>query len=138
MSTATGSSQAQNHTGYCATHALPLHHLPMILVVVVQGLACNFPKRPPTCRDALLEGSSSGPPAPRETEQTAELDNQGLLGLQQQLMKNQDTALETMEKTVINTKVRSSGVYFGAALLVGRFQGVAAVTAGWCGRACES
>ncbi len=48
-------------------------------------------------------------PPPRETEATAELDNRGLLGLQQQVMRQQDEELEAMEKTVISTKVRRWG-----------------------------
>lgn len=56
-------------------------------------------------RDALFGGASgSGMPPPRETEATAELDNRGLLGLQQQVMRQQDEELEAMEKTVISTK----------------------------------
>jgi SYP5 family syntaxin len=41
----------------------------------------------------------------RETEVTAELDNRGLVQLQQQVMQQQDQELEQMEKTVISTKV---------------------------------
>ncbi|EFJ47641.1 Qc-SNARE, Syn8/Syntaxin8-family [Volvox carteri f. nagariensis] len=58
-------------------------------------------------RDALFGGpSASGGPAapPRETESTAGLDNRGLLGLQQQVMRQQDEELEAMEKVVHNTK----------------------------------
>lgn len=43
----------------------------------------------------------------KETEATAELDNQGLVQLQQQVMQQQDHELEQMEKTVISTKVGS-------------------------------
>ncbi|KAG2489068.1 hypothetical protein HYH03_012504 [Edaphochlamys debaryana] len=56
-------------------------------------------------RDALMAGASlGGPLPPRETEATAGLDNRGLLGLQQQVMANQDRQLEDMEKTVQSTK----------------------------------
>ncbi|GLC33090.1 hypothetical protein PLESTB_000371500 [Pleodorina starrii] len=58
-------------------------------------------------RDALFggaSGSGGGPLPPRETESTAELDNRGLLGLQQQIMRQQDEELEAMEKTVTSTK----------------------------------
>ena len=60
-----------------------------------------------TCRDALFSGAgpSSGPLPPRETEATAELDNRGLLGLQQAVMRRQDEELAAMEKTVASTKV---------------------------------
>lgn len=59
------------------------------------------------CRDILLQGASTSRPAAegKETEATAELDNKGLLQLQQHVMRQQDQELETMEKTVINTKV---------------------------------
>ncbi|PNW70184.1 hypothetical protein CHLRE_17g709350v5 [Chlamydomonas reinhardtii] len=57
-------------------------------------------------RDALFSGAgpSSGPLPPRETEATAELDNRGLLGLQQAVMRRQDEELAAMEKTVASTK----------------------------------
>ncbi|KAG2438077.1 hypothetical protein HXX76_005686 [Chlamydomonas incerta] len=56
-------------------------------------------------RDALFSGAGpSGPLPPRETEATAELDNRGLLGLQQAVMRRQDEELEAMEKTVASTK----------------------------------
>jgi hypothetical protein len=41
----------------------------------------------------------------KETEATAELDNQGLVQLQQQVMQHQDHELEQIEKTVVSTKV---------------------------------
>ncbi|GFR48497.1 hypothetical protein Agub_g10396 [Astrephomene gubernaculifera] len=57
-------------------------------------------------RDALFGGASgsSGHLPPRETEATAQLDTRGLLGLQQQVMRQQDEELEAMEKTVASTK----------------------------------
>ncbi|PNH01546.1 Syntaxin-52 [Tetrabaena socialis] len=57
-------------------------------------------------REALFGGASGsgGPLPPRETEATAPLDNRGLLGLQQQVMRQQDEQLEVMERTVISTK----------------------------------
>lgn len=55
-------------------------------------------------REALVAGSQQRSAA-KETEATAELDNRGLLQLQQQVMQQQDQELEQMEKTVISTKV---------------------------------
>lgn len=59
-------------------------------------------------RDALgLSGGASGAVqqgAARESEATAELDNRGLVQLQQQVMAQQDRELEQMEKTVVSTK----------------------------------
>jgi hypothetical protein len=57
-------------------------------------------------REALVAGSQQRSAA-KETEATAELDNRGLLQLQQQVMQQQDQELEQMEKTVISTKVGS-------------------------------
>lgn len=66
-------------------------------------------------RDALLAGSSTAAQQQRakETEATAELDNKGLVQLQQQIMQQQDHELEQMEKTVVSTKVR--GMHMGMA-----------------------
>jgi SYP5 family syntaxin len=57
-------------------------------------------------RDALLAGGTTAAQQQRakETEATAELDNQGLVQLQQQVTQQQDHELEQMEKTVISTK----------------------------------
>ena len=41
----------------------------------------------------------------RETLQTADLDNRGLLTLQQQVMRDQDAELAELEKSVTSTKV---------------------------------
>lgn len=63
------------------------------------------------CRDALLAGSSgtsAQQQRAKETEATAELDNKGLVQLQQQIMQQQDHELEQMEKTVVSTKVRGA------------------------------
>ena len=62
---------------------------------------------PAARRDALLQGgaSTSGRAAAVETEQTAELDGQGLLQLQRHMMQQQDDTLVQMEKTVASTKV---------------------------------
>lgn len=60
------------------------------------------------CRELLLQGGSSSSralPGGKETDQTAELDNRGLLQLQEHVMKQQDQELESMEKAVISTKV---------------------------------
>jgi len=56
-------------------------------------------------RNALLSGGAGGSGAARETETTAQLDSRGLLQLQEQVMRQQDTELEHMEKTVTSTKV---------------------------------
>ena len=62
-------------------------------------------------RNAMLRaglfgtGQSSGPP--RETEQTAGLDNQELLVMQDRIMKDQDEELVHIEKSVHTVKVRS-------------------------------
>eukprot|EP00798_Chlamydomonas_sp_ICE-L_P020265 gene20265-27019_t len=55
-------------------------------------------------RDALLSGASASRGPAMETEQTAELDSQGLLQMQKHAMNQQDQALEKMEKTVTSTK----------------------------------
>ncbi|GIL45063.1 hypothetical protein Vafri_2014 [Volvox africanus] len=57
-------------------------------------------------RDALFGGASGSgaAPPPRETEATAELENRGLLRLQQHMMRQQDEELAAMEKVVGNTK----------------------------------
>ena len=51
------------------------------------------------------EGSSS---RARETEQTADLDNRGLLQMQNRVMQSQDNELEELERTVASTRVRCS------------------------------
>lgn len=56
------------------------------------------------CRQELISGSEQRQPG-KETEVTAELDNKGLVQLQQQVMQQQDRELEQMEKTVVSTKV---------------------------------
>uniref|UniRef100_A0A7R9W0C5 t-SNARE coiled-coil homology domain-containing protein n=1 Tax=Chlamydomonas euryale TaxID=1486919 RepID=A0A7R9W0C5_9CHLO len=57
-------------------------------------------------RDQLFTGmpGSSKAAEPKETEATAELDARGLLQLQNQVMKSQDTELEAMEKSIQSTK----------------------------------
>jgi hypothetical protein len=63
-------------------------------------------EQPRAAREALLGGSSGGGAAPgsKETDATAELGNQGLLQLQQQVMQQQDQELESLERTVVGTK----------------------------------
>ena len=57
-------------------------------------------------RAHLLESAGQGPLQPaQETERTAELDNQGLLQMQRQVMQEQNTELEELEKAVGSTKV---------------------------------
>ena len=53
----------------------------------------------------MEEGRSSAPA--RETMSTAELDNRGLLQLQQDTMSRQDNELEELERSVNSTKVRA-------------------------------
>uniref|UniRef100_A0A7S0YDD8 t-SNARE coiled-coil homology domain-containing protein n=1 Tax=Polytomella parva TaxID=51329 RepID=A0A7S0YDD8_9CHLO len=56
-------------------------------------------------RESLLSGgTSAAPPLPVETEQTALLDNQGLLLMQRRAMQEQDDQLSLMERNVSNTK----------------------------------
>ncbi|PRW56426.1 Qc-snare Syn8 Syntaxin8-family [Chlorella sorokiniana] len=62
---------------------------------------------PRAAREALLGGSGSSSAAAgsgQETDTTAELNNAGLLQLQQQVMSQQDAALESLERTVVGTK----------------------------------
>ena len=56
-------------------------------------------------RAALMQqsGQSSGPA--RETDRTAELDNLGILEMQQDVMQEQDLQLEQMEQSVASTRV---------------------------------
>jgi len=67
-----------------------------------------MPRLPVYCRDALLGGAPTNSDAgkSKETEVTAELDASGLLQLQNQIMRQQDTELENMEKAIGNTKVQ--------------------------------
>ena len=61
-------------------------------------------------RAALLEPAApgGGSTAPgRETLRTAELDNGGLVQLQQTVMREQDAELEELERSVTSTKARS-------------------------------
>ena len=51
-------------------------------------------------------GQSSGPA--RETDRTAELDNLGILDMQQEVMQEQDLQLEQMEQSVASTRVSTS------------------------------
>lgn len=56
-------------------------------------------------RSSLLEGAGGRRGPPRETDQTATLENDQLLGLQQQIMRQQDQELVQIEDAVHNTKV---------------------------------
>lgn len=58
------------------------------------------------CRAALMEEGRASAPA-RETMSTADLDNRGLLQLQQGTMSRQDNELEELERSVNSTKVRA-------------------------------
>ncbi len=62
------------------------------------------------CRELLgrpSKGSSSQQQQSNETEATAELGTRGLMQLQDQIMQNQDTALDNMEKAIGRTKASS-------------------------------
>ncbi len=74
------------------------------------------------CRAALLEpaaavGGSSAPG--RETLRTAELDNRGLVQLQQTVMREQDAELEELERSVTSTKVRIGRAGISVAVIHG-------------------
>lgn len=78
-----------------------------------QMLASLKREAPRAARDTLLGGASAGGgggavaaagPGGRETEATAELGNRGLLAMQQQVMQQQDDALESLERSVVGTK----------------------------------
>ena len=60
------------------------------------------------CRADLLD-SEGAPGRARETDQTAELDNQGLVQMQNRVMQSQDNELEELERTVASTRV-SAGI----------------------------
>lgn len=55
-------------------------------------------------QDLLSNGSTAKPINSRETDATAELDNTGLLSMQQQVMQEQDGNLLLLERTVQGTK----------------------------------
>jgi len=56
-------------------------------------------------RQALF-GGANGAAKPRETDRTAELDNAGVAQLQQSVMREQDDAVEQLERSVQSTRVR--------------------------------
>jgi len=67
--------------------------------------------QPRSSRTTLLDkqpggagGGTSLQPLGRETDTTAELDNRGLVSMQQQVMNQQDTELEHLEHSVATTK----------------------------------
>ena len=55
-------------------------------------------------RADLLDSDGASSRA-RETEQTANLDNRGLLQMQTRVMQSQDNELEELERTVASTRV---------------------------------
>ena len=57
-------------------------------------------------RQALF-GGGNGSAKPRETDRTAELGNAGVVQLQQSIMREQDDAVEHLERSVQSTRVRS-------------------------------
>lgn len=62
------------------------------------------------CRQALFGGASAGA-KPRETARTAEVGNAGLVQLQRNIMREQDDAVEHLERSVQSTRVRSHSTY---------------------------
>lgn len=90
-----GVSERERHRRRDLVHALKTRREQILLSI----------KRPQSneMRTALMGGAQSEV-APRETERTAELDNQGLLQLQSKVMQEQDQHLEQMEQTVTSTK----------------------------------
>lgn len=85
---------------------------------------------PRAAHGTLLGGASASGTAAaggrggRETEATAELGNRGLLAMQQQVMQQQDEALESLERSVVGTK--------HIALQVGRAPGPGLVACDAC------
>jgi len=58
-------------------------------------------------RASLLETGGAAPGAAgRETLRTADVDNRGLVQLQQTVMREQDAELEELERSVTSTKAR--------------------------------
>ena len=51
-------------------------------------------------------GAAPGGAAGRETLRTADVDNRGLVQLQQTVMREQDAELEELERSVTSTKAR--------------------------------
>ena len=47
----------------------------------------------------------------KETDRTAELDNHGILQMQQDIMQEQDQSLEAMEQSVASTRVCSASFF---------------------------
>ncbi|QIW96065.1 hypothetical protein AMS68_001583 [Peltaster fructicola] len=71
-------------------------------------------------KDALWKGTTAGKgrvlgPA-KETERTRELDNKGVLQLQQQIMQEQDEDVESLAKTV--NKLKDMGVMINEELII--------------------
>ena len=52
----------------------------------------------------MQQAGQSNSPA-RETDRTAELDNMGMLEMQQDVMQEQDLSLAAMEQSVASTRV---------------------------------
>lgn len=61
--------------------------------------------QPHSSRSALLDmPGGAAQPIGRETDTTAELDNRGLVTMQRQVMEQQDSELDHLERSVITTK----------------------------------
>ena len=58
------------------------------------------------CRSALMQEAGQKSGSARETDRTAELDNVGILNMQQEVMQEQDQSLAQMEQSVASTRVR--------------------------------
>ncbi len=85
----------QIHTS-CCLHAVVADNNPCDELMQLNVLCLS--------RQELMSGSQQRQTG-KETEVTAELDNKGLVQLQQQIIHQQDRELEQMEKTVVSTKV---------------------------------
>lgn len=80
---------------------------------MLQALKRDAAAAPRAARGALLGNGGAAAAAGaagggRETDTTAELNNAGLLQMQQQVMAQQDQDLLSLERTVVGTKVRCS------------------------------
>ena len=63
-------------------------------------------------RAALMEEGTRGAQGPpKETLRTAELDNRGVMQLQEATMAQQDAELEQLERSVTSTKVSAFWIH---------------------------
>ena len=57
------------------------------------------------CRSALVQQTQQTSRPARETDRTADVDNLGILEMQQDVMQEQDLNLAAMEQSVASTRV---------------------------------